>query len=93
MDVMKQLEEGLNKLTGADIIECDRIERSRGNLTPVISASAAYQLRIASIALATYPEDLEKLPARQFQRILLEVNNFLLANLDAEEIALPKSED
>lgn len=93
MDVMKRLEEGLNKLTGEDLIECDQIERNRGNLTPVIAASAAYQLRIASIALATDTEDLKKLPARQFQKILLEVNNFLLANLDAEEIVLPKSED
>lgn len=93
MNVMKQLEDGLNKLTGEDLIECDQIERSRGNLTPVIAASAAYQLRIASIALATDADDLKKLPARQFQKILLEVNNFLLANLDAEEIVLPKSDE
>ena len=93
MDMIEQLEEGLNKLTGADLIDCDNIERSRGNITPIISMSMNYQLRIAAIALKTQPQDLEILPARQLQRILLKVNNFLLGDLDAEEITLKKSEE
>lgn len=93
MDIMDQLEEGLNKLTGADLIDCDAIERARGNITPIIATSMNYQIRIAAIALKTQPQDLEILPARQLHRILLKVNNFLLANLDAEEIRLPKSEE
>lgn len=93
MDVMKQLAEGLEKLTGVELIECDQLERQRGNVTPVISTSGAYQLRIAAIALNTDPHELQRLPARKLQRILIEVNHFLLANLDEEEIVLPKSEE
>ena len=90
---MQKLNEGLEKLSGADLIECDNIERSQGNMTPIISFSSSYQLRIAAIALNTTPADLEVLPARQLNRILLTVNRFLLGNLDDEQIQLMKSEE
>lgn len=93
MDTMQKLNEGLEKLSGADLIECDNIERSQGNMTPIISFSSSYQLRIAAIALNTTPADLEVLPARQLNRILLTVNRFLLGNLDDEQIQLMKSEE
>ena len=85
------LEERLKKLTGHDFIECESIERAQGNMTPIISFSASFQLRIAAIALGTNPGDLQDLPIRSLNKILMSVNSFLLRNLEEEPIPLLNS--
>ena len=89
----KELEEGLKALKGTDFLECEAIERSRDNLTPIISMSAGFQIRIAAMALKTNPAELEELPLRQLNKILMIVNRFLLANLGDEEIRLKKLDE
>ena len=81
---------GLNALTGVDFKEAENLERRRGNMIPVINFSTSFQVRLAAMALKTTPQELERLPMKQLNRIILEVSNFLLSDSE-EEVVQEKS--
>lgn len=78
---------GLNNLSGVDFKEAENLERRRGNLIPVINFSTSFQIRLAAMALKTTPQELERLPMKQLNHIILEVSNFLLSDSESETVS------
>ena len=82
----QKLTEGLNKLTGNDLIAVEREERAVGNTFPTLNFTTSYQARLAARALGMNVYDITALPAREFNRVILIVVGFLF-NSDASTSA------
>ena len=76
IDVQK-LDEGLNKLTGRDLIAIEREERLTGNTSLEITTSKGFQGRVAARALGMNPHDLLDLPMNEFNQICIRAFGFL----------------
>ena len=78
----EKLKENLDTLNGYDFEEAEKAERRAGNLAMEIGTSRSFQARIASRALGVpYPE-IQALSIREYNRVCLEVFNFLYGQLD-----------
>ncbi|MBD3878219.1 MAG: hypothetical protein SR1Q5_00835 [Quinella sp. 1Q5] len=73
----KKLEEGLNKLSGYDLLSLEQEERIAGNTTLELSTSKSFQARLAAKALNMNVHDLKALPLREFNAVCLQVFSFL----------------
>ncbi len=68
----------LDALTGQQLIESETETRALGDRTPMLEVSKSYQAVIAAKA-AKVPCDLIKtLPAKEFSKVTVMVQNFLL---------------
>lgn len=83
--LISTLKENLNKLKGVDFEAVEREERSAGNISINASMTPSFQSRLAARALGVNPHDLKDLPLKQYNRINLEVFNFLFGTLDETE--------
>jgi len=73
-----KLELDFDSLTGQDVINAEKKVRALGDSSPVAEFSKTYQAVVAAKA-AKVPVDLiMKLPAKDFTRITILVQNFLL---------------
>lgn len=75
----KDLETKLLNLTGKDFELAEFAERNSGNTMPLITFSAAFQARLAAMALGVLPDDIKNLPIQQYNAIVSRVSNFLFA--------------
>lgn len=73
----QKLEEGLNKLTGYDLLTLEQEERLTGNTALELSTSKSFQARLAAKALNMNVNDLKALPLKEFNQICVRCFGFL----------------
>ena len=81
-----KLEEKLATLTGHDFELAEFAERNKGNATPMLTFSSAFQARLAARALDCTPDDLKDLPLKEYTSIINRVANFLFGSSESEKI-------
>ena len=81
-----KLEEKLALLTGHDFELAEFAERNKGNTTPVITASSAFQARLAAMALECTPDDLKDLPLKEYSSVITRMINFLFGSSESAKI-------
>ena len=75
----KKLNDGLNKLTGADFAAAEREARERGEQTMDVVISRTFHAILAAKVFGVPPEDVIELPIREYTVITGDVGSFLLA--------------
>lgn len=85
IDTLK-LEEKLVQLTGHDFELAEFAERNKGNTTPLLTFSSAFQARLAAMALECTPDDLKDLPLKEYTSIINRTANFLFGSSASEKI-------
>ena len=89
----EKLKENLDTLNGYDFEEAEKNERRAGNLAVEIGTSRPFQARIAARALEIpYPE-IQALSIREYNRVCLEVFNFLYGQLDENATSSQSTEN
>ena len=86
------LKENLGKLKGVDFEDVERQERNAGNISINASMTPSFQSRLAALALDVNPHDLKELPIKQYNKINLEVFNFLFSTSEEDETPSSSSE-
>lgn len=79
IDTLK-LEENLMQLKGRDFELAEFAERNKGNSSPLITFSSAFQARLAAMALDCTPDDLKDLPLKEYTSIINRTANFLFGS-------------
>lgn len=92
MTDITKLEEKLMMLKGRDFELAEFAERNKGNNTPLLSFSSAFQARLAAMALDCTPDDLKDLPLREYTAIINRTANFLFGSSEKNAIPSAKSE-
>ncbi|WP_425057616.1 hypothetical protein SCACP_21330 [Sporomusa carbonis] len=64
-------------LTGKDLLKAEAEVRAMGDRTPAVSFSMKYQAAVAAQAAKVPVEMILSLPAREFSRVTMLVQNFL----------------
>lgn len=90
--LISTLKENLTKLKGFDFESVEREERNAGNISINASMTPSFQSRLAARALDVNPHDLKELPLKQYNRVNLEVFNFLFSVSDEDETPSSSSE-
>ena len=85
IDTLK-LEEKLAQLTGHDFELAEFVERNKGNSTPLLTFSSAFQARLAARALECTPDDLKDLPLKEYTAIINRTANFLFGSSESAKI-------
>jgi len=86
----EKLRNNLETLTGYDFEEAEKAERRIGNAAIEIGSTRPFQARLAARALGVpYPE-IQALNIREYNRVCVEVLNFLYTPV-AESVTLSKS--
>ncbi len=80
------LEANLAALTGHDFELAEFAERNKGNTTPLLTFSSAFQARLAAIALKCTPDDLKDLSMKEYMSIITRTANFLFGSSGSEKI-------
>ena len=68
----------VENLTGKDLLDASRETRAFGDVTPLIELSKTYYAFIAAKAAKVPIELIWALPAREFSKVTVEAQNFLL---------------
>lgn len=79
-----KLAAGLEKLTGNDYEQAERMETAAGNVNPSLVFSKGFQARLAAIALGVPAPEFKSLPIREYNRLTLQVFNFLFGSSEEE---------
>lgn len=74
-----ELELDLNKLSGHDLADAEKVARMAGETNPMINFSMKYQAAIAAKLIGIKYDDVLDLPAGDFSKITMAVANFLIA--------------
>ena len=86
MTDITKLEEELMMLKGRDFELAEFAERNKGNSTPLLTFSSAFQARLAATALDCTPDDLKDLPLKEYSSIINRTVNFLFGSSESEKI-------
>lgn len=76
---MDELQAGLSKLTGLDLEQAAREERTAGNNSVLLDTEKSFQARLAAKALHMNVHDLKALPIKEYNRACNAVMVFLNA--------------
>ena len=79
------LELKLAALKGHDFELAEFAERNKGNSSPLITFSSAFQARLAAIALKCTPDDLKDLSIKEYTAIINRTANFLFGSSESEK--------
>ena len=71
------LELNLDKLTGADVMQAEREFAALGNFAGLVDTNKTFQAMLAARSAGVPVEFLQALPAKDFSRITIVVQNFL----------------
>lgn len=69
-----------HNITGYALIRCEKEAKKEDHSITVPSLSMTYQAHVAAMACGCKIDDIYALPAADFTRVCLEVQNFLLAS-------------
>lgn len=69
-----------DNITGYALIRCEKEAKKEDHSITVPSLSMTYQAHVAATACGCKIDDIYALPAADFTRVCLEVQNFLLAS-------------
>lgn len=72
-----KLHDGLNRLSGRELLLAEQAERNTGNKMAELSLSKSFQARLAALALEVPVDDLKELPLREFNLVTSTVFTFL----------------
>lgn len=67
-----------DNITGYALIRCEKEAKKEDHSITVPSLSMTYQAQVAALACGCKIDDIYALPAADFTRVCLEVQNFLL---------------
>lgn len=81
---IQELEQKLQGLKGLDFEECEKEEKSAGNMSVDISFSKSFQARLAARALGVNVWEIKELPLKKYSEVVMAVMNFLFAPSDKE---------
>lgn len=82
---LKKLQEGLEKLTGLDLEQVAREERTVGNNVPLLDMEKSFQARLAAKALGMNPHEFKALPLKEYNAACQKVFTFLMPSDSAQE--------
>lgn len=80
------LEANLAALKGHDFELAEFAERNKGNTSPLITFSSAFQARLAAMALKCTPDDLKDLSIKEYTSVINRTANFLFGSSESEKI-------
>ena len=85
---LSKLEDGLANLTGVDYTEAERFVRKKGETTPMIQFTGAFQAALAARALGVTYAEVCALPIGKYTVAITQVTNFLFGDLAPEATAM-----
>lgn len=77
---VKEITLDFDSIRGRDLADAERTARSDGEMNPMINFSMKYQAAIAAKLIGIKYDDVLDMPAGDFNKITLAVNNFLMSS-------------